>query len=131
MLGVSYQIQEDLLKLVRVGDGLGQIAVQVSFYFDVVYLQIVVSELDSSFENLVDVRYDPFGLLLARKGQQVLNYFLAAQGETVDFEEAVLCALIQVFSQLEKLRVAHDSGQRIVKLVSDPGYQLADGGQFL
>ena len=130
LLGVGDDVEENLLQLVRVGDGLGQVAVEFAHDLDVVHREFVIAQLDGALQDVVHARQRAFRFLLAREREQVLHDLLAAQRQVVDLEQAVAGALVQILAQLQELGIAHDAGERIVQLVGNAGDQFADGGEF-
>ena len=103
LFGICQDIQKYLLQLMGICNRLGQVPVQFAGDFDVVDLKLIASQFDRFFQNIVDVGKRSFGLLLAGKGEQILNDLLAAQRQIVDLEKVVLRAVIEVLAQLQQV----------------------------
>jgi len=73
LLGVDDDVEEDLLELVRVGQGLGELGVQVHLQADVLQPQVVAAELQDTLEKDIEVHQFLFGLAAASKGEEVLD----------------------------------------------------------
>src|SRR3990172_994930 len=70
----------------------------------------------------------PHRRVFSGKGEEILDYVGGALGLTTD-KTQILLDVVRYFSFHEQLRKADNTGQGVVKLVSNAGGKLANGGQ--
>src|SRR5207248_2974971 len=73
LFSIDDQIQEYLLQLMRIAQGLRQIRREIGDQLDIADFQFVRAQINSLRDDAVDVRRFPLRFLLARKSQQVLD----------------------------------------------------------
>lgn len=129
MLGVVYDVQEDLLELVRVGDGDGKGWGEVGLHGDVVDSEFVVAEFKRRADEVVNGDGSLLWLCGPREGEEVLYDSGCSLGLGIDFLQGGAAVFIYVFAE-EEFGVAHNTGEGIIEFVGNAGDELADGCHF-
>ncbi len=130
IVGVIENIQENLLQLLRVAEGWGEIFVEVLGHFDAVAGEIIAAKLDGLTQDIVDVNEFALNGALAGETQQVLHDVFGALGLVQDDLE-ILAGVVGYRGILEQqVGEAKNGGERIIDLVGHAGNQAADGGHL-
>ena len=130
LLGVDDQVEQDLLELVRIGEGERQAGRQRLDDADVRQRLLVRSQRERFAHDLVHVDHGARRVALAREGQQVADDLGGALGLAEDRLEAAP-GLIVDGPLRQPLGPREDRGERIVQLVRDAGDRLAERGELL
>src|SRR6266852_5735337 len=128
---VVHDIQKDLLELVWVGGGDGEIPRQVQVDTDVVHTQVIITQRQRLFESLVNLHLNTLRLVLAGETQEILHDAVGALCLLVKFVGILDSLLPHLSAGSQQLAVAEDGGKRVVQFVRDAGDQLTDRRQFL
>ena len=131
LLGVDRQVQKDLLDLVRVGEHVRQSGRQRVDDDDVGDALLVGAERQRLAHDLVDVDHRASRLAFARKGEQVADDAgRALRLAENDFQSSPNGRLERRLLR-QALGPGEDRGQRVVQLVRDARYRLAERGHLL
>ena len=130
LLGVDDDVQDDLLQLVRIGQGLRQVLREIGLHLDVAHAHLVGAQLERGLDDAVDRRHDALGLVLAGEGQEVLHDAGRPLGLVADALQGTRERRLLVLLQ-EELREPGDAGQRVVQLVRHARHQAADRRHLL
>src|SRR6202000_307690 len=97
---------------------------------DIFHPEVVVTQSQRLFENLVDVNRDALGFVLPRKAEQVLDDAVRALRLFVKLVGVLDTLRADIGTRREQLAVSENSGERVVEFVGDAGNQLANGRHF-
>src|SRR6266849_1431874 len=128
---VVHHIQKDLLELVGVGRGNGEILRQVQVDSDVVHTQVIITQRQRLFEGLVNLHLNTLRLVLAGEAQEILDDAVGALGLLVKLVGILDSLLSHLSTGGQQLAVAEDGGKRVVQFMRDAGDQLPDRRQLL
>ncbi len=128
LLRVDDQVQQDLMKLVRVGEDPRNVLGEIDGHFDAAGAHRVAGNVEGRRHDVVDRHRNAFGCLLPRHGEEGSHDPRAALRRRANLRCCSLRGRVALF--LEHDRPGHDHGKRVVELVGDAGQERAERGQF-
>src|SRR5262249_30144051 len=128
--GVGDKVINDLLELVRISVGFGEIWRKVEREADFEPVQVKLPQLGNALNDVVEIDHLAFWRLFAGKGEEIANKFSGASAFVGNFLE-VTAGLGRKFVMSEnQFQITFNNGKRIVQFVGDAGDHLAEGRKF-
>src|ERR1700722_19611463 len=127
---VNAQVHDDLFDLGWVGTNHRQVRGQIRFDFNIA-AEDFFQEAESFGDVLIEIYVARLENLAAGEGQQLTGQGGRANGLMPNFIEVAVEASVGVGFVHAEFGPAEDGTNHVVKVVSDPASQLADGFKFL
>src|ERR1700722_673004 len=128
--GVDAQVHDDLFDLGRIGPNHGQIWGQIRFDFNIA-AEDFFQEAESFGDVLIEIYVARLENLAAGEGEQLTGQGGRPNGLMPNFIEVAVEASVGVGFVHAEFGPTEDGPNHVVKVVSDPTSQLADGFKFL